>query len=480
MSKDLIGFINWLEQDSPTSILRVKEPIDTKYEITALQYALGAQGKYPVILCEKPINADGRIGDIPIVVNLMASRDILCKLMGISSPKRAAIEYSKKMGQTRDPIVVSSQEAPVKEVIEKGDQIDLFKFPHTLQHEMNVGRYITAGSLVTYDPDTGIDNSALMRCWVKKKNQTGVVASPTTHTLKNIEKFFSRGQDVPVAIWIGHHPGALIGGQSKLGYPESHYPAMGGMLDESLRLVPTETHGNKILVPADAEIVIEGYIPCDVYVAEGPFAEYTGYVGPQIPARIIEVTCVTHRKNAIYHDYGVGLPDMLVLDNMAIEAKIYNIVKSVIPELQNVHVPLSGKRFHAYLQIDKTRPGIGKDAILAALPCYPRLKHIFAVDKDIDIFDDRQVLWAVATRTQWDKDVYILPGGTVSPLDPSVPSPGTVGCNGGIDATLPPPIAPGLPNYFQAVNKVPDEVMKEFQLNRFVDKGSIACMPETF
>lgn len=480
MAEDLRSFLKWLEVELTESILRIKEPINARHEITALQYKLGAQGKYPVIYCEKPINLDGQISDIPIVVNLTACRDICCKLMGISSPQRAAIEYSARMSQEREPIIVSAQEAPVKEVIEKDSEIDLFKFPHTLQHEMNPGPYISAGFLTTYDPDTGIDNSALMRCWVKKKNQTAVVASPTTHTVTNIKKFFSRGQDVPVAIWIGHHPAAMIGAQSKLGYPESHYPAMGGSLGENLRLVPTETHGDKILVPADAEIVIEGFIPSNVYLAEGPFGEYTGYVGPQIPAPIINVTCVTHRRKPIYHDYAVGLPDMLVMDNMAIEAKIYNVVKSVIPELLNVHVPLSGKRFHAYLQINKTRPGIGKDAILAALPCYARLKHIFAVDKDVDIFDDAQVLWAIATRTQWDKDVYILPGGTVSPLDPSVPSPGTVGCNGGIDATLPPPIAPGLPNYFQSRNKVPDDIMNSFKLEKFVDKDALDSMPGTF
>jgi len=480
MNKDLRYFLSWIEKNFPDNFLRVTEPIMTEYEITALQYALANKGKHPVIYCEKPIKKDGSISDIPIVVNLTASREICCRLLGISDPKRAAIEYESKVGDKKDTIIVSAKEASVKEVINKGSEVDLFKFPHTIQHEMNVGPYITAGFVTTYDPDTGIDNTSLMRCWVKEKNKTGLVASPTTHNLNNMNKFRSRGEDIPVAVWIGHHPAGLIGAQTKGGYPDSHYPYMAGCLKENLRLVPTETFGNKLLVPADAEIVIEGYIPSNVYEAEGPFAEYTGYVGPQLPAPVIEVTCVTHRKNPIYHDYAVGLPDMLILDNMAIEARIYKNVKSVIPELLNVHVPISGKRFHAYLQIDKLRPGIGKDAILAALPCYPRLKHVFVVDKDIDIFDDNQVMWAIASRTQWDKDVYILPGGTVSPLDPSVPKPGDIGCNGGIDATLPPPIAPGLPNYFQAVNKVPLKVMEQFKLDKFVKSNRISKMLETF
>lgn len=480
MSLCLRNFLQELEQKDPGNLLRIKEPINTKYEVTALQYDLGAKGRYPVIFCEKPVLENGEVSEIPVVVNLTASRKICCDLLGIADPHRAAMEYGKRVTNKIEPTVITAAEAPVKEVVYRGGDVDLTKLPHILQHEMNAGRYITAGFLVTNDRDTGIDNCALMRCWVKGKNLTGVVASPTTHTVTNIQKYFAHDEDVPVAIWIGHHPAALIGAQGKWGYPASHYPYMGGTMGESLRLVPTETHGDKIMVPADAEIVIEGFIPANYYCAEGPFGEYTGYVGPQIPAPVINVTCVTHRKNPIYHDYAVGLPDMLVLDNLAIEAKIYSSVKALIPELINVHVPLSGKRFHAYLQLNKTRPGIGKDAILAALPCYPRVKHIFVVDKDIDIFNDGEVLWAVATRTQWDKDVYILPGGTVSPLDPSVPYPAVTGCNGGIDATMPPPIQPGLPNYYQAVNKIPDDFMETFSGENFYDPADLVKMGTTF
>jgi UbiD family decarboxylase len=282
-----------------------------------LQYALAEKGKHPVILCERPIKADGEISQFPLVVNLTASRELCCKLLGISDPRRAAIDYAQRLSQKGKVRVVSKSEAPVKEVIERGAEVNLFRFPHTIQHEMNVGIYITAGFVTTYDPDTGIDNTALQRCWVKARNRTGLVPSPTTHNLNNIQKFMARKEDTPVAVWIGHHPAGIMGGQSKLGYPVSHYPSMAGALGEELRLVPTETFGEKILVPANAEIVIEGYVPCGVFEAEGPFAEYTGYVGPQIPAPVIEVACVTYRRNAIYQDYALGLPDMLVLDNMA-------------------------------------------------------------------------------------------------------------------------------------------------------------------
>ena len=285
---DLHTFLEELERKEPEKLLRVIKPIKTKYEVTALQYALGRKGKHPVILCEQPVKTDdGQISRFPLIVNVTASRELCCRVLGIADPRRAAIEYAQRISQKRKVKVVPKAEAPVKEVIEKGAAIDLFKFPHTLQHEMNAGIYITAGYVTTYDPDTGIDNTALQRCWVKAKNRTGLVPSPTTHNLNNMNKFMMKKEDTPVAVWIGHHPAGLMGAQSKLGYPVSHYPTMAGALGEDVRLVPTETFGEKLLVPADAEIVVEGYIPCGVYEAEGPFGEYTGYAGPQIPAPVI-------------------------------------------------------------------------------------------------------------------------------------------------------------------------------------------------
>ena len=96
----------------------------------------------------------------------------------------------------------------------------------------------------------------------------------------------------------------------------------GGALGEALRLTPSITHGDKIMVPADAEIVIEGFLPPGRIEAEGPFAEFSGYQGPQIPNPVVEITCITRRRDAIYHDCGSGLPDHLVPDNMAMEGYV--------------------------------------------------------------------------------------------------------------------------------------------------------------
>ncbi len=480
MPKDLRTYLEYLEREKPQAVLRISQPLKVAYEISALQRKLDARQKYPVIIVERPILDNGQESAFPLVTNLTASRELCAEVLGID-PQRVAQEYGARVAHRLEPVVVDREDAPVKEVIEKGDQVDLLKFPIQTHNYMDPGPYIGTGFVTTVDPETGIDNTSLQRIWVKSPRRTGYWPAITSHSMQNINKWWDRGEDMPVAVWIGHHPAAVAGAQSRLGYPESHYPAMGGVLGEPARLVASETFGDSLLVPAEAEIVIEGYVPKDVFEAEGPFGEYPGYIGPQRPSPVIEVTCVTYRQGAIYHGIGVGLADHLVLlGNFPLEARIYNVVKNVVPELQNVFVPMSGRRNHVYLQVKKTRPGIGKDAIMATLPCDSRLKHVFVVDEDVDIFNESQVLWSVAYRSQWDRDVVIVPGTAVFPLDPSLPAPGNIGTRGGIDATMPPPIGAGLPRFFQMVNKSPDEVAQAIKVEDFVSPEMLAGYPSSY
>jgi 2,5-furandicarboxylate decarboxylase 1 len=480
MSKNLRTYLEEIEEKNPEAILRISKPLKAAYEISALQRKLDAMRKYPVIIVERPILDSGQESPFPVVTNVTASRELCAKALGIH-PQRVAMEYNDRVSQRVDPIVVNKEEAPVKEVFEKGEEVDLLRFPILTHNYMDPGPYIGTGFATTYDPDTGIDNTCLQRIWVKSPRRTGFWPAIVSHTMQNLLKFWGRGEDMPIAVWLGHHPAGVSGAQARLGYPESHYPAMGGVLGEPVRLVPTETFGDKLMVPADAEMVIEGYVPKDVFEAEGPFGEYPGYIGPQRPSPVIEVSCVTYRKDAIYHGIGVGLADHLVLlGNFPLEARIYNIVKSVVPELMNVFVPISGRRNHAYLQVKKTRPGLGKEVIMAALPCDSRLKHVFVVDEDIDLFNEGEVLWSIAYRSQWDKDMVVVKGAAVFPLDPSLPAPGNIGTRGGIDATCPPPIEPGLPRYYQMVNKTPNEVAERIHIEDFVDTEHLGKYPTSY
>ena len=440
------------------AVFRPSQPISTVHEITALQYALEKQGRRPIVVIEKPVLASGKTSDIPVVCNLTASRALVAKALGINDHRSAAPIYAKKTGNPIAPKVISGNEAPVQEIVLEGDKADLTLIPALKQHSYDPGAYLTAAHATTYDPETGVDNTAIQRCWVKGKSRMSYYPYPASHNNRNMRKFWAKGQDCPVVFWIGHHPAVLMGTQAKLGYPESHWSACGGLIGQPLRVVPSRTFGDKIMVPADAEIVIEGYALKDQLEADGPFGEYTGYSGPQVAAPVFQVTCITMRKNALYHDYGSGLTDMLVPDNMAMEGKVYSLVKAVAPSLTNVHVPAQGRRFHAYMQFSKPGPGEVRDALTAAL-AYRRLKMVIAVDDDIDMFDDSEMMFALATRVQWSRDSFTIDGLSGSLLDPSTAAGAKTLSKMAIDATFPLPPFPGAPSPVPPRSKVPEAAM---------------------
>jgi 2,5-furandicarboxylate decarboxylase 1 len=433
-------------------------PLSVVQEITALQHALGRAGRYPVIHVAHPRLADGSVSELGVVTNLCASRELMAHALGLSDHRDAARGFATRAAAGIAPVDVARAEAPVQQVVAEGGDVDLLTLPALRQHVLDVGHYLTAGHCTTIEPDSGADNTSVQRCWVKGPRLLSFFPYAGSHSARNVESFWSRGEPCPVAVWIGHHPAIVVGSQAKLAYPESHWSATGGLAGQAVRLVPTLTHGARLKVPADAEIVVEGFIPPHRLEADGPFAEYPGYVGVQIATPVIEVTCVTRRRDALLHDFGGGLEDHLIPENLAMEGKVYALVKPVAPSLINVHVPYSGRRFHAYLQFRDPPRGEVRDALMAAL-AYRRLRTVVAVDEDIDLFDDRSVLWAVATRVQWHRDTIKADGLSHGNLDPLLPLGASTVTKLGIDATLPPAPAAGLPRPVAPTNAVGDAAL---------------------
>ncbi|MGE0581651.1 MAG: UbiD family decarboxylase domain-containing protein [Steroidobacteraceae bacterium] len=425
-----------------------------RHELTALQHLLDARAEFPILLARDTRDRDGAPSPIPVVTNLTASRVLTARALGIPDHRQTAEWFARRSTGGIEPRVVARADAPVQAVVLAGADADLRRIPALTQHELEPGPYLTAAHATTFDPDTGTDNTAIQRCWLKGPRRMSWFPYPASHNARNLRKFWARGAACPVAFWIGHHPAVLMGTQAKLRYPESHWRAAGGVLGEPLRLVPSLTHGERIMVPADAEIVIEGWAPRDEIAADGPFGEYTGYLGPQTPAPVCDVTCITMRGDALYHDYASGLTDMLVPDNMAMEGKLFELVKAVAPSLANVHVPTSGRRFHAWLQLDDPARGEARDALVAAL-AYRRTKWVVAVDSDVDLFSPEALHWALATRVQWGRDAIVIDNLSGSALDPSLPRGAVTASKMGVDATLPPAPKPGAPRPVPPVATVP-------------------------
>ena len=445
--------------ENEADIWRISEPLSVKHEVTSLQYVLWQAKKYPIILVKNPKLENGQTSPFQAVTNLTASREVTAKAFGLSHHKNAANEISERLSNQIEPITIERSDAPCKEIILLGEDANLEKFPVFTQHEADAGRYLTAAHATTYDLETGIDNTAIQRVWVKSKNRFGYFPYLASHNRKNILKFWERGESAPLAFWIGHHPAVSIGTQAKLDYPESHWATAGGLIGEPVRLVDTELFGDKIKVPADAEMILEGFVPPNVLEKEGGFGEYTSFMGGETISPIFELHCITHRQNAIYHDYGSGLPDSLVPDNMMIEAKILNIARKVSDKVRNVYVPVSGRRFHAYISVGDVSSGIARQILLATLN-FRRVKMVVLINDDIDIFDEEQVLWAIATRTQMSRDALILDDLEGSALDPSLPEGMSATSKMGIDATWKNVVKP-------LQNRVPDDVLDKI-MKRFI------------
>ncbi len=414
--------------------MRITDEVSSEYELTALQHILDEEKRYPVILADKVRLADGELSRFPVVTNLTADREIVAEALDVNDHRTFAQQYARGSLEGIPPVTAP---ASVQDVVLEGEDCDVTRLPALRQHQLDPGPYLTAAHATTYDPDTGVDNTAIQRCWVKSKKRMSYYPYPNSHNAINMRKFWARGEPCPIAFWIGHHPSVLIGAQAKLSYPQSHWEAAGGVIGQPLKLAPTIEHGDKIRVPADAEIVIEGYVPPNRLLPDGPFGEYTGYSGPQILAPECEITRITHRHGAIYHDYASGLTDMLTPDNMVMEARLYAMIKPIAPSLRYVHVPASGRRFNAYLQLEEPMEGEARDALVAAL-AYRRVKTVVAVDEDVDLFDESKILWALATRVQWSRDAIIVDGLTTSKLDPSLDGVASGASKMGVDATFPP------------------------------------------
>ena len=455
MPKDLRSFIAQLEAKSPEEIARVNKPLSPRYEISALLTHLEKIKRFPLLFFEKVKGSDA-----PVVINAQASR----RLMAIAldgKPEELARKFGERQSKPIPPVEVT--DAPVQEVTKLGDEVDLTEVPMLTHYDVNAAPYITAGVVVAADPDTGVRNTSYNRLMMAGKRELRIFMAIGRHLWTLHNKFERRDQPLPIAIVIGVHPLFSLGAQALTPADEDEYGVIGGMMNEPLRLVKAKTV--PILVPADAEMIIEGKMLPHVRRTEGPFGEFTGHAVPQDERQVIEVTAITHRKNYIFQDIHAGYTEHKLMGAVPREAALLKAVRQSVPTVKNVCMPVSGNcRFHAYVSIAKRTPGQAKNAICAAFAADMLLKHVVIVDDDIDIFDEERVLWAISNRFQADRDLVVIANAQGSELDPSA-GPGGVNAKMGLDATKP---LEGFPPEL----RVPEEVMKRIRLEDFLPRFS--------
>ncbi len=406
--RDLRDFLRTVEEQAPDLLLRIKKTVSPKWELSALQKRLEAGGRLPVLLFEA---VDGH--EIPVVTNVFASKRHLALALG-TTPEQVAARFVEAQQNRIAPRVVDA--GPVKEVILTGARADLRALPIVTHCEKDAGPYITAGVTILRDPVSGALNAGIYRHRYLSPTTLTVNMAPLSHAAEVTRRAAQQGKHVEAAIVIGHHPALGMCAQQRGELREFELETMGGLLGEPVEVVCGETVD--VLLPARAEIVIEGRIETDAWELDGPFGDYWLYYAPPKRAPVFEVTAITRRRDAVFHDiFNVG-PEHLILFSLGMEGVVLAQLRQVAPQVRAINVPVSGAGNLVYVQIRKDIEGAGVNAALAALGVY-RFKCAIVVDEDIDIYDDRKVIWAVMTRTQADRSVFTVPGSYISRVDPT-------------------------------------------------------------
>jgi UbiD family decarboxylase len=419
----LRSFLDSLPEDE---ILRIAEPIKLDFYPTALALELEKSKRFPVIYLEKPTGFD-----TPIVTNIFSDRNRIARIAG-AEPGGFNAAWQRALENLMPPVIVSS--APVHDRVVLGNAVDAGMLPLSRHFQQDAGRYIGSGILVCKDPDTGVRNLSFQRLQLKAPNRFGASLHSRGHIWEHQQRAEARGRNLEVAVVIGAHPAIYLAAAAKVAADVDEFDVAGALLGKPVELVKCKTID--VEVPAEAEYVIEGELLAGQYEDEGPYGEYTGYSTSRSTRHVFSVKAITHRARPIYLDIIPGYSmEHLLLGRSAKEAHVFNRLKEMVPNLVAVNYPKSGTHFHAYISLKKSAEGQARHALMLLFGLDSYVKFAVAVDDDIDVFNEDQVLWAMATRFQADADMFVVPKVFCNRLDPS--SVDGMSAKLGIDATAP-------------------------------------------
>ena len=453
--KDLRNFITECEKKLPKEFVRVSKEVDPKFEITAVIKKLDLMGKHPLVFFEKVKGYN-----MPVVCNTDDSWTKFGLALGVP-PEKIRDVYDEREEEcvrlNKYPIKeVKKSEAPCKEIIKTGTEANLYEFPFLTHHEREVP-YLTRAIGVATDERANCLQVAHYRLMIKKSNLGVTHLTPGRHLWNIWKEKTDRNKPVEIAFVLGLHPAWTMASQSRIAHPPSEFDVAGSLLKESLEVVRCETID--VLVPARAEIIIEGEIPPNTLEEEGPWGDFTRYhqVAKRHPVR---VKAITYRKNPIVHDMGAWpSTGYNIMGRIPQEAFMTRVLKEAVPDVKLFRF---GPTMCGFIQLDKKHVAQPKQAILAAFGNDLYLKYVVCFDTDIDISKGSEIAWALMTRVQADRDVMILPGVLGSDLDLSAPQEAVV-TKVGVDATAKP-----FRKDFPPERKIPDEVMSRINLREYV------------
>ena len=374
--------------------------------------------------------------------NIKDHENTLCKKFfcgGIASRRRVAMMLGLPKETPRDEITQITRErlknpvkpvavstGPVKENIVKGKDVDLFQFPAPKWYPLDGGRYInTFCAVVTQDPESGELNAGLYRGMISGKDKIGVLVVPIQHWGLHFEKYQQMGKDMPVAVVYGCDDTLICAAALPHPHPKSNeYEVSGGLRQQPLELVKCET--SDLVVPASAEIVIEGTISPDpaTFMMEGPFGEWRGFYGEARMRPVLKVDCITFRNDPVLRGTLNCLPPGVtgepnIIGTFAHNGLMWNILESQgVPGIIDV---VSGP--WTIIRIHKSERGQAR-RIAAALWGSQMAVYfneiVVVVEEDVDIHNLREVQWAILNYVDPARDIVVFPATGGDPLNPSL------------------------------------------------------------
>ena len=453
--EDLRHYLREIRKNHPDEFYEISETITPEYEITAWWDELSKLNN-PILYFNSVKGYD-----LPVVANIFGTIKRVARMIG-AEPHNIYDVWMEKVGKTVDPVLVD--DGPVKEVKYMGPDVNVFKLPVLKFFREDGGRYITSGIVVANDPETGVVNLSFARMVLKSPNKLGL----SIHSRGNLWHYYQKAvrKGLPwldVAVVIGCHPAIYLAAASR---KIDEYRLAGALASSPVDLVKCET--KEIYVPAHAEIVLEGRILTTVEEDEGPFSEFTGYVSGRSTRNVMQIDCITRRHDAIYHTIIPSKSsEHLILGGLPFHATVYSKLKESIPQVCGINFPLWGTHFVAVIAVDKQgKEGIQIRAALRLIGEDPYAKYVIVVDSDVNVQDDFEVLWAVATRSQPHRDLHVVDLTDGSMLDPSQEKAGLTS-RIVIDATRPPHMqnipTPSIP--IELAEKVRSKIFKKVPRN---------------
>ena len=450
MTRDLRRFIKLLE--SKGQLRRISALVDPDLEIAEISNRM-LQAGGPGLLFE---NVKG--SPFPVAVNLMGTVERICWSMNMENPEELETLGSKlaMLQQPKPPKKISQavdfgkvlfdvlKAKPGRDffpschqVVIEGDDVDLNHIPMIRPYPGDAGKIITLGLVITKDVETGIPNVGVYRLQLQSKNTMTVHWLSVRGGARHLRKAAEAGKKLEIAIALGVDPLIIMAAATPIPLDLSEWLFAGLYGGKGVKLAKCKTVN--LEVPADSEFVLEGTITPGEVLPDGPFGDHMGYYGGVEDSPLVRFHCITHRQDPIYLTTFSGRPPKEeAMMAIALNRIYIPILRQQVAEIVDFFLPMEALSYKAaIISIDKAYPGQARRAALAfwsALPQFTYTKFVIVVDKDINIRDPRQVVWAISSKVDPSRDVFILPHTPFDTLDFASEKIG-LGGRMGIDAT---------------------------------------------